>query len=288
MPASTYPPLSQTDLSSMLEIVQNQDKSGLLELLNEKDLVLRFDWMKWSEGSDFEKQQNWDFSKKDEKFCLKLLTSLVRNDHFIDGFLDKHFRSGLLEKLIRRLMDLKEGSSVKTISSGTLASDLNSALDEYKYQPELTKKLDKFDGEFDENVINEIALWKVNRYYRIPEELLFQLNQLQGFMPGEHGNSRELLHKILEIQGIDIAMASTLFRFRNPEVFQIIDKRAFRVVYGEPLKLYTGTPNEKKINTYFKYLDELINISEKHDLSFSTIDRTLYQLDITLNKSIPI
>lgn len=35
---------------------------------------------------------------------------------------------------------------------------------DYKYQKELTENLDKLDGDFSQNILNEIVLWKVNRY----------------------------------------------------------------------------------------------------------------------------
>ena len=35
---------------------------------------------------------------------------------------------------------------------------------EYRYNPQLTHQLDMFNGDFDRNIINTIALWKVNRY----------------------------------------------------------------------------------------------------------------------------
>lgn len=42
----------------------------------------------------------------------------------------------------------------------------------YKFQPELTKYLDQFDDDFDQDVINQIVLWKVNRYSKLKLETL--------------------------------------------------------------------------------------------------------------------
>jgi hypothetical protein len=43
--------------------------------------------------------------------------------------------------------------------------DLSDFLRQYKYQPELTKKLDDLEGvNLTPELLNEIVLWKVNRY----------------------------------------------------------------------------------------------------------------------------
>ncbi|MEI6270138.1 MAG: hypothetical protein WCP01_14760 [Methylococcaceae bacterium] len=43
--------------------------------------------------------------------------------------------------------------------------NLTELISEYSYQPELTRKLDGVTKEaFDQPLVNEIVLWKVNRY----------------------------------------------------------------------------------------------------------------------------
>ncbi len=85
-------------------------------------------------------------------------------------------------------------------------------------------------------------------------------------------------------------MASTILRFINPKVFQIIDDRVFRV-----LDLKGSIPNkpqkindkylEKCCNIYFGYLDELHKICNDN-LPFELSDRILYLLDIKLGNKI--
>jgi hypothetical protein len=48
----------------------------------------------------------------------------------------------------------------------------------FDYQTLLTPKLDKLDTIFDQNVINEIVLWKVDRYAQIEDEVLNLINQI--------------------------------------------------------------------------------------------------------------
>ena len=80
-------------------------------------------------------------------------------------------------------------------------------------------------------------------------------------------------------------MASTILRFQNPKVFQIIDRHAYRALYGKSKKypLYSASPTERKIQVYFSYLEDLIELCQKRDLSFETIDRLLYVFDKEVN-----
>ena len=47
----------------------------------------------------------------------------------------------------------------------------------YKYQLELTSKLDGLDDDFNQEIINEIVLWKVNRYSFLDDEKFSVLNR---------------------------------------------------------------------------------------------------------------
>jgi hypothetical protein len=50
---------------------------------------------------------------------------------------------------------------------------------QFKYQKELTKHFDILDADFDQNTINEIVLWKVNRYSRPKRELISIINTIK-------------------------------------------------------------------------------------------------------------
>lgn len=175
---------------------------------------------------------------------------------------------------------------MKPIKTYKDLSDLNSYKEKYAYQEFLTKVLDKSYDPFDEHLINKIALWKVNRYYRLDDSLLNQINYLKDLKKGEHRKAEKVIEDMLGVPGVDIAMASTILRFRNPETFQIIDKRAYRMVFGEPLKLYHSTKSATKIDTYFKYMDALIKISKNLHVEFQLLDRLLYQADIEENRGL--
>jgi hypothetical protein len=148
--------------------------------------------------------------------------------------------------------------------------DLKVFLGRYEYQPTLTERLDRLgDEDFTQRSIDEIVLWKVNRYVAAQAELLAKLNGLKSLSNGEHRQGEEVLGMLLQTHGVDLPMASTLLRFRNPTVFQIIDKHAYRAVFGRDYPLYTSTPASCKIAVYFDYLDKLIELCQAKELELT-------------------
>jgi hypothetical protein len=157
---------------------------------------------------------------------------------------------------------------------------LGELMADYKFQPALTSVLDAIGNRpFDQSLINEMVLWKLDRYAPIEEDLLVQLNQITQMHQGDHRRAQDLLSRLLEQPGVDLAMASTLLRFRNPQVFQIIDRHAYRAVYGARYPLFPASSKAKKIETYFNYIDELIDLAREKQVDFSVIDRLLYVFD---------
>ncbi len=164
------------------------------------------------------------------------------------------------------------------------AGDLKDFLRRYEYQPALTERLDRLgDEDFTQRSIDEIVLWKVNRYVAAHEELLSKLNGLKSLLNGEHRQGDKVLDMLLQTHGVDLAMASSLLRFRNPTVFQIIDQHAYRAIFGRDYPLHTSTPTSRKIAVYFDYLDKLIELCQAKELEFPKIDRLLYIFDKEIN-----
>ena len=79
-------------------------------------------------------------------------------------------------------------------------------------------------------------------------------------------------------------MASTYLRFRNPKLFQIIDQRVWRVVqeYREEADttLHHSENIDNEIDKYFKYLETLRELANKHNIAFENADRAFYVWDI--------
>ena len=154
---------------------------------------------------------------------------------------------------------------------------------EYKYQPWLTEKLDNHSGDFSEQTLLEIALWKTNRYPTITQDLLDDINNLRKNYAEE--KARKLLRKLLELKGFDLPMASTVLRFAVPNELQIIDQRVYRFITDKDC-LDIPYNIEKKIELYFNYIQQLQSICQQKDIPFSKADRLLYQLDKIHNKDI--
>lgn len=171
-------------------------------------------------------------------------------------------------------------------------ADPRKLLDGYAYQPALTRKLDALrPDELDRESFYEIVLWKLNRFPQIDQELLDSLKTLAILAPKAHRQAAPQLRALLTCPGIALPMASTVLRFINPAVFQIIDDRVFRVVQpGKPK--YPTKParvSDRYLNNsmaiYFDYLDAL-HAHACPTLPFVEADRILYELDIKLGNKI--
>ena len=87
---------------------------------------------------------------------------------------------------------------------------------EFEYQTDLTNKLDNTQSHFSQDVINQIVLWKVNRFALIDNDTLTQLNAIDPYATVlDEINTRTLLKRLIQIKGIQLPMASTILRFRN-------------------------------------------------------------------------
>ena len=104
---------------------------------------------------------------------------------------------------------------------------------------------------------------------------------------------KELLFDLLGCHGLQLPMASTFLRFRNPNLFQIIDQRAYRILIGNKLKLpslATNSPRNKErtCKIYFEYLEELREKCEELQILFEKSDRILYKADKRINKDLKL
>ena len=163
------------------------------------------------------------------------------------------------------------------------ADDIKNSV--YNYQSDLTSKLDKLDIDFNQDIINEIVLWKVHRYAAVDNETLNLINQIKK---EDTQINPELTEAILlrllskEQKGFRLAMASTVLRFRNPQIYQIIDQRVFRFLYGKELK-YSVTNINEQIIIYLDYLQKLKEVCAEHSVNFETADRVFYMMDKVYN-----
>jgi thermostable 8-oxoguanine DNA glycosylase len=123
----------------------------------------------------------------------------------------------------------------------------------------------------------------VNRYAPLSPDTLEAPNSVIHLEPGSHRSAHPVIAALLQKPGVDLPMASTFLRFRNPGTFQIIDRHAYRAVNGDDYPLFSGSKDEAKIELYFRYLDDLIELACTRNLEFRTLDRLLYVFDKQTN-----
>lgn len=168
-------------------------------------------------------------------------------------------------------------------------SNINIQLTEYNYdyQSELTSKLDTLSGDFNQSIINEIILWKINRYAKIDDEALFYLNKINNNDRKINVSlTRKVLEKLLLTKGIRLPIASSILRFKNPSLYQIIDQRAYRLINDDELKLPSSIENQ--IDLYLAYLSKLRDVCKNKNIPFKDADRVLYEIDKKVNKKIKL
>ncbi len=161
---------------------------------------------------------------------------------------------------------------------------------EFDYQENLTKKLDANNDNFTQNTINEIILWKVNRYANFDKKILSLINSIS---PKDReidiNKTKEILKLLLDTKGVQLVMASTILRFRNEHIYQIIDQRVYRMIYPNEVLSISSYKSEvntnKAISIYLNYLCDLKKVCENLNIPFEKSDRILYMADKRVNKN---
>lgn len=181
----------------------------------------------------------------------------------------------------------KRATSIRKIEN---KNELHSEDFRYDYNPALTRELDETTEDFDQNIINRIALWKVNRYPYIPSEIITELNKIKDDRDYKEEHKKIVL-RLLACKGLQLPMASTFLRFRNPRIFQIIDQHVYRLLIGTELDLplFNSENNRKKTcEIYFNYLKLLKTKCTELEIPFDKSDRILYNADKRINKDVKL
>lgn len=157
---------------------------------------------------------------------------------------------------------------------------------DFSYNDEETNQLhEKLNGSItiSEDDLRRISLWKSNRILSVTGETLQKLNNLS-----ENKNIslrdplvKEVIDGLVLSQGIGFPMASAILKFINPNVFPIIDVRAYRALTGN--KPYYGTYTYDK---YIEYSEILTSISKSTNKQLREIDEQLYCFDKKHNGAI--
>jgi hypothetical protein len=172
-------------------------------------------------------------------------------------------------------------------------------LKKYSYQNVLTKILDEKTQtsslKVDQNYLNEIVLWKVNRYAAFSDAVIQLLNKIkeENSELMNEDTTRQVLSLLLKTPGVQLPMASTILRFMNPKIYQIYDQRVGRFIdFENPHGGIQSAKNEtlinKTISFYLNYLARLRIISKEINVEFELLDRVLYIADKDENKDITL
>ena len=159
---------------------------------------------------------------------------------------------------------------------------------DFGYQKDLSTKLDNINVDFSQEIINEIVLWKVNRYALLKPETLRLINLIPpNSKQIDVEFTKNVLTELLNEKGIRLPMASTILRFRNKYIYQIIDQRVYRIIY--PDKIYKDSSSiNKQIEIYLQYLNDLRDVAIIKSIAFEEDDRIFYNVDKRINGDISL
>jgi hypothetical protein len=183
---------------------------------------------------------------------------------------------------------------VKTISHPEFS--LSESDHQFTYQTELTLKLDHTaDQPVSQALINEIVLWKVNRYAAVTDQTLELISRIDPKSKAlDVGLTQTVLKALLSTKGVKLPMASAILRFRNPAVYQIIDQRVYRIIYeGKTYQSFTQACKgkdwiEKQTAAYMDYLTDLRMVCDRLGIAFDLADRVLYMADKRVNGDVKL
>ena len=131
--------------------------------------------------------------------------------------------------------------------------------------------------------LRRISLWKLNRVMHVSDALLQKLLQLSQnkTLHIDDAIAREVIEDLSESQGIGFPMASSILKFIRPDVFPIIDVRAYRALHGR--KIYYASYTYEK---YIEYAKQLIEIAALKKIPLKEVDEQLYCFDVENNGKI--
>ncbi len=158
---------------------------------------------------------------------------------------------------------------------------------DFSYNSDETKELHKiFNNKSDVSIndLRRIYLWKLNRVLNISDETIEKLQQISinSNLTIEDALVKEVIDDLVnKSEGVGYPMASTFLKFIRPDIFPIIDVRAYRALTGKKIHSYMY-----KYDLYIVYVKELMQIAKKYNRPLSEIDEQLYCYDKEHNKEI--
>ena len=129
--------------------------------------------------------------------------------------------------------------------------------------------------------VRRIALWKYDRVIQISEEVFAQLASLatQENLQIDSSEAVKVLHALTKCKGVGFPLASAILKFIRPDVFPIVDVRAYRALYGKKIYKYT-------LEKYVEYSSKVQSIAKKNAIPLCVVDEQLYLFDKNYNGTI--
>lgn len=157
---------------------------------------------------------------------------------------------------------------------------------DFLYNPEETTFLqEQMRGKSDVSIddIRRMALWKLDRIIDVSNETLECLHKISNdeSISIQSELVFETIKRLINSNGIGFPMASAILKFLRPDIFPIIDVRAYRAVYGK--KIYSS---QYSIEKYIDYVKKIYEISEKLQIELKEVDEQLYCYDKKYNGKI--
>lgn len=149
----------------------------------------------------------------------------------------------------------------------------------FSYNPEETKKLQSImqnKNDISVEDLRRIVLWKLDRVLDVSEETITYLQKIAT--DTKLNIQSNLVSQTLELltnsNGIGFPMASSILKFIRPDIFPIIDVRAYRALYGK--KIYS---TQYTVQKYLAYVEKVYQISDKLNIKLYKVDEQLYCFD---------
>ena len=156
----------------------------------------------------------------------------------------------------------------------------------FEYNNKETEDLHKIiNGKPDLNIddFRRISLWKLDRVLRLSNNTIEKLNiiSIKQDLSIDDELVKEVIKELVDSDGVGYPMASAFLKFIRPDIFPIIDVRAYRALRG--IKIYYSM---YKYELYIKYTKDLMKIAKKFNRPLNEVDEQLYCYDKEYNKKI--
>jgi len=140
----------------------------------------------------------------------------------------------------------------------------------FEYNPEETKALRKLMSGNESVTISDlrrVALWKLDRVLSVPESVLQRLQKLVNtkLLRIDSCESKKILSELVACSGVGFPM---------PDVFPIIDVRAYRALFGRKL-----SSASYKLDLYLEYAAKVEELAKSTGLQLHEVDEQLYRFD---------